>query len=63
MPDFLSNQRLYTLYPAVAAELLEQMMWIGEGPKERFSKTLLHNLRKKLASIGVVKDLIGVRKI
>jgi electron transfer flavoprotein-quinone oxidoreductase len=63
MPDFLANPRLYQLYPSVACELLEQMMWIGSQPKERYSRTLFRVFRRNLLRLGVVKDILALRKI
>jgi electron transfer flavoprotein-quinone oxidoreductase len=63
MPDFLANPRLFEFYPSVACELLEQIMWIGEEPKEKLSRTVLRAARKNLLRADVLKDLIGMRRI
>ena len=63
MPSFLSNPRLYELYPSVVCDLFEQIMWVGEQPKERFSKTIFHSLRQKLFQIDTLRDLLMMRKI
>ena len=63
MPEFLANPRLFELYPTVACDLLEQIMWIGEEPKEKLSKIVNRAVRLNLLQVGVLKDLLGLRKI
>jgi electron transfer flavoprotein-quinone oxidoreductase len=63
MPEFLTNPRLYERYPAMACDLLEQILWIGKGPKEKFSTTVLRTIRKNLLRVDVLRDLFRMRKI
>jgi electron transfer flavoprotein-quinone oxidoreductase len=63
MPEFLANPRLRDFYPSVICNLLEQIMWIGEGPKEKLSATILRTARQSLLRADVLKDLLGMRKI
>lgn len=63
MPAFLSNPRLYELYPSIACDLLEQILWIGEGPKEKLSTTILRTVRRNLFRTSVLRDLLAMRKI
>jgi electron transfer flavoprotein-quinone oxidoreductase len=63
MPDFLANPRLFEFYPSVACDLLEQIMWIGEQPKEKLSKTALRAVRQNLLRADVLRDLSGMRRI
>jgi electron transfer flavoprotein-quinone oxidoreductase len=63
MPDFLANPRLHDFYPSVICQLLEQILWIGEQPKERLSTTILRTARRRLLRMEVLKDLLGMRKI
>lgn len=63
MPDFLANPRLRDFYPSVINNLLEQIMWIGEEPKEKLSATILRTARQSLLRADVLKDLLGMRKI
>ncbi len=62
-PEILSNPRLFTVYPSVACNLLEQIMWIGDRPKARFSSTILQAVRQNLLRIEVIRDLWAMRKI
>jgi electron transfer flavoprotein-quinone oxidoreductase len=59
LPDFLENPRLFGIYPRVATRLLEQVFWIGETPKERFSRTALRTLRRDLPTRHVIRDLLA----
>jgi electron transfer flavoprotein-quinone oxidoreductase len=63
MPDFLANPNLYERYPSVACDLLEQIMWFGEGSKEKLSTTILRTIRQNLLRISVLRDLLTIRKI
>jgi electron transfer flavoprotein-quinone oxidoreductase len=63
MPGFLANPRLRDFYPSVICNLLEQIMWIGEEPKEKLSATILRTARQNLVRADVLKDLLGLRKI
>lgn len=63
MPDFLSNPRLHSMYPRVVCELLEEILWIGERPKEKLSTTMLRTARQRLLRLDVLKDLLSIRRI
>jgi len=62
MPDVLANPRLYISYPSIACDLLEQITWVGERPKEKFSTTIMRTIRQNLLRISVLKDLFMMRK-
>jgi len=62
IPNFLTNPRLFDVYPSVACDLFEQILWIGEKPKERFMKTVFRAARQNL-DIGIVKDALGALKL
>lgn len=63
MPDFLTNPRLYEFYPSVACDLLEQVMGVGDKPKQKLSTTVLRAARQNLLRREVLKDLLGMRRI
>jgi len=63
MPNFLSNPRLHGFYPSVICNLLEQIMWIGQEPKEKLSTTLLRSARQNLLGVDVLKDLLSIRTV
>jgi electron transfer flavoprotein-quinone oxidoreductase len=59
LPDFLENPRLFEVYPQVATGLLEELFWIGEQPKERFSRTVLRTMRAGLPGMSAIRDLLA----
>ena len=61
-PNFLENQRLFTVYPQVLCETLEKMMNISAEPKQKLSATAMREIRNKLGW-SVLKELRGVFKI
>jgi electron transfer flavoprotein-quinone oxidoreductase len=63
MPEILSNPRLFSEYPQAACDLLEQIMWIGAGPKEKMSSTAFRLLRSRFLKPGVIGDLLRMTKI
>jgi electron transfer flavoprotein-quinone oxidoreductase len=63
MPDFLSNPRLYEHYPSLASDLLEKLLWVGDQPKEKLSKTVFRALRQNLLNLDVIRDLSKFRRI
>jgi len=63
MPDFLENPRVFGLYPEAVCDLFEQLLWIGEKPKEKLSTTAIRAIREKLLGKGLVKDVLAARKI
>lgn len=62
VPGFLENPRLFEVYPRLATGLLEELFWIGEEPKEKFSKTVVRTMRAGLDVVGAIKDLLGALK-
>jgi electron transfer flavoprotein-quinone oxidoreductase len=48
--DFLNNPRMMTLYPQTVCDIMEKMMYIGDHPKEKLSKTAI---REILNNIGI----------
>jgi electron transfer flavoprotein-quinone oxidoreductase len=63
MPSFLSNPRIRDFYPSVICNLMEELLWIGEGPKEKLSATLLRTARQNLLRADVLRDLLSVRTV
>lgn len=62
-PSFFANPRLFEFYPPVVCDLFEQIMWIGEEPKEKLSRTALRAARQSFLRAGVLRDLLGMWKI
>ena len=63
MPAFLENPRMFGLYPQAITDLLEEMFWIGQQPKEKLSRTALATIRKKLLGKGLIRDALAARKV
>lgn len=59
----LDNPRWFSLYPAVACDLFQQLFWIGEGAKPRFSLTALTLVRDRLLSLDTLKDALSLLKV
>jgi len=55
VPDFLDNSRLMTLYPQTVCDILEKMMYFGDCPKEKLSKTAIREITNKIG-INMFKD-------
>ena len=55
-PRFLDNPRLMGLYPQVACDTLEKLMFIGGEPKKRLVGTAMAEMRKKLKIAQLLKD-------
>ena len=60
IPDLLSNDAFFSLYPRSFPDLLEKIMWFGKDPKERFYKTLKSS---SLFSLKTFKDLYRIKDI
>jgi electron transfer flavoprotein-quinone oxidoreductase len=54
-PDVLDSPRLMTLYPQVVCDVLEKMMYIGDYPKEKLSRTAIREIKNRIG-INIVKD-------
>ena len=62
MPHFLHNPRLFGLYPEAFCSLLEELMWIPDGPKEKISATAWREI-KGLLRPSLLRDLLEMRKV
>lgn len=62
MPGFLENPRLFALYPQLACELLEELMFIDAKPKEKLSTTVRKKISKKIKGTERLLILNDVRK-
>ncbi len=56
----LENPRLINLYPQLACDLLEKVMWIDDGPKERLFSTVFGEVKGKLLNFSTLKDVLGL---
>lgn len=63
LPDFIENPRLFGLYPQAVCETFEALFWFGREPKERLSSTAFRGLRRRLASLDLLRDALAARKV
>jgi electron transfer flavoprotein-quinone oxidoreductase len=61
-PDFLDNPRFFNRYPQFACDIMENLMGMGEGGKEKLSSTALKQLSSGLV-FSMIRDAIGLRRI
>jgi electron transfer flavoprotein-quinone oxidoreductase len=61
--EVLENPRITGFYPERACKIIEQLFWIGEGPKERLSATLAKGARQGLLNFRTLKDLLMLKRI
>jgi electron transfer flavoprotein-quinone oxidoreductase len=61
--DFLENPRLLNLYPNLLCSTIEELFWIGEGPKKKISSTLWKGVKKGLFNVAGLKDIWMLRRI
>ena len=59
----LDNPRLFTQYPAAICRLFEQLMWFGDEPKERLSRTALRQGWRAFGNLATIKDAVGLLKL
>jgi electron transfer flavoprotein-quinone oxidoreductase len=58
----LNNPRLFEKYPGVITALLQDLMSVGSGPKQKLSSTVLKRVRENI-SISSLKDAFDFLKI
>ena len=61
--DILENRRMVGFYPQWICKVLEEIFWIGEGPKKRLSATAWNGVKKGLFNLTGLKDLWKLRRI
>ena len=61
--EVLENPRMVGVYPQWLCTVLEEIFWIGEGPKKRISATVWKGAKEGLFSLAALKDLWRLRRI
>ncbi|MBW2038466.1 MAG: FAD-dependent oxidoreductase [Deltaproteobacteria bacterium] len=61
--EVLENPRLVSFYPHLLCRIMEELFWIGEGPKEKISSTLWKGIKEGVFNLGGLKDLWMFRRI
>ncbi|MBN1254985.1 MAG: FAD-dependent oxidoreductase [Deltaproteobacteria bacterium] len=61
--DILENRRMVGFYPQWICKVLEEIFWIGEGPKKRISATAWNGVKEGLLNPTGLKDLWRLKRI
>ena len=61
--EVLENPRMVGVYPQWLCTVLEEIFWIGEGPKKRISATVWKGAKEGLFNLATLKDLWRLRRI
>jgi len=61
--SILENPRLVNLYPQVICDLLEQLLWIDDGPKQGLFRTVFSEVRTKLLDFSTLRDVLSLCKM
>jgi electron transfer flavoprotein-quinone oxidoreductase len=61
--EVLENPRMVGFYPQWVCKVMEEIFWIGEGPKERISSTAWKGAKAGLLNLSVFRDLWELRRI
>ncbi|RLB07120.1 MAG: electron transfer flavoprotein [Deltaproteobacteria bacterium] len=61
--EVVENPRLFNFYPRWLCNILEEIFWIGEGPKEKISSTLWRGIKEGIFNIAGLKDVWRFRRI
>jgi len=61
--EVLENPRMANTYPQRLCRVMEEIFWVGEGPKERTSSTVWKEAKKGLFSFATLRDLWKLRRI
>ena len=63
-PNFLSNPRLYELYPSLACDIANRIYRVNGEPRRNILSVMREESRGKIPTVRLVKDLIqGVRAL
>ncbi|OGP54592.1 MAG: hypothetical protein A2Y65_06360 [Deltaproteobacteria bacterium RBG_13_52_11] len=61
--EALEIPRMIGFYPQWVCRVLEEIFWIGEGPKKRTSSTVWKGVKEGLFNLAALKDLLMLRRI
>ncbi len=61
--EVLENPRMVGFYPQWVCKTLEEIFWIGEGPKKRISSAVWKGAKEGLLNLAALKDLLMLRRI
>jgi electron transfer flavoprotein-quinone oxidoreductase len=61
--EVLERPRMVNFYPQWACKVLEEVFWIGEGPKERIASTVWKGAKEGFLNLAALRDLLMLRRI
>ena len=61
--EVLENPRTLNYYPQLACRLMEEIFWIGDGPKERVSSTMWRAIKEGFLNLRGLRDLLKFKRI
>lgn len=64
MPEFLDNESFFTFYPRSIPDLIEKVMWFGEGPKAGIGRTAWNHMKSSgLMSLKRFMELYRMKNL
>jgi electron transfer flavoprotein-quinone oxidoreductase len=61
--EVLEGPRMVGFYPQWLCKVMEEIFWVGEGPKKRVSATVWKGVKEGLFNLAAIKDLWRLRRI
>jgi electron transfer flavoprotein-quinone oxidoreductase len=61
--EVLEGPRMVGLYPQWLCKVMDEIFWVGEGPKKRISSTVWKGVKDGLFNLAAIRDLWGLRRI
>jgi len=58
-PKYMENRRLYTSYPKLVCEILEEMYGIKGGGTKIVRKIAMEKMKKNVSMLTLIKDMLG----
>lgn len=58
-PKYMENKRLYTAYPKVICEILEEMYGIKSAGTRKVRKIAMEKMKGKVSLLAVIKDMLA----
>jgi electron transfer flavoprotein-quinone oxidoreductase len=61
--EVLEGPRMVGFYPQWLCKVMEEIFWVGEGPKKRVSSTVWKGAREGVFNLAAIRDLWRLRRI
>ncbi|HEX2967383.1 MAG TPA: hypothetical protein VHO84_16480, partial [Syntrophorhabdaceae bacterium] len=64
IPEFIQKEDFFSFYPQQFPAFLEQILWFGEGPKEKIGATLRRQFKSSgMFRLSRLRDMFSLRKL